>query len=106
MSKLFLTGIAVLFLATGAAHSSTHPWDYQCGEIKIRIQTFSATSHQSIFMDMPINNKHTDELERPATLTWDNDGPVVNGIPCKPIEDKEDIYDIDQMVKDMLEKFW
>ena len=55
-----------------------------------------------VFIDIPVN----DNAET-TTLSWDNDAnPILNGIPCKPIEDPEDIYDVGQMVKGMLEKYW
>src|SRR5260370_877905 len=100
MKKTLLTGIAALLLATGAAHASIYPVDFQCGDIRIRIQTFSATKRYSIFIDSIPSHENTET----TTLSWDDTTPILNGVRCKSIDDKEDEYDMDQGVRDMLEK--
>jgi hypothetical protein len=54
-----------------------------------------------VFMDIPID-KNTETI----TYSWDNDTPILNGVRCQLIEDPEEVYDIDQEVKGMLEKYW
>jgi hypothetical protein len=80
MSKKLLAGIAALFLATGAAHASTRPMDYRCGNIKIRVQVsqpikdirFLLIAYQVIIIPKPQLLNGT--TQRPFLITFDANG--------------------------------
>jgi hypothetical protein len=77
MKKLFLTGIAALFLATGTAHAG-FPHYYQCGEFSYYEQAFTGTPGQfEIAGPLPTKGPIVFRVWRKNIL-------YVNGRRCKP----------------------
>jgi hypothetical protein len=77
MKKLFLTGIAALFLATGAAHASVLPVDFQCDNLRLQVQSFSVSKTYSISID---------NLKANDTVIQKDGVPYLNGRQCKLLE--------------------
>jgi hypothetical protein len=104
MKRLFLTGIAALFLATGTAHAYPARY-YDCGRAFVKIQTFhgSAPSRRVFPTVWTISEKgdgkHPDDLgdralnfrcAKPSMVTQgDKDKCWLNGKFCRKMSDKE-----------------
>jgi hypothetical protein len=106
MKKLLLTGIAVLLLATGAAHAQ---WSCTVGprrgceqcsdDVGIEIHKLATDVEEiSITGYTRRYNKAGDEVgprgsvitRNGATLKWDKHGPWFNGKRCRLIKKEED----------------
>jgi len=84
MKKLLLTGIAALFLVTGAAHASGAHY-YQCGEFGLYTQYFTGGAG-----NFEISGPGVPGVDpRTIKVTWSKRGcPRINGRRC--IETDED----------------
>jgi hypothetical protein len=82
MTKLFLTGIAALFLATGVAYASVLPVDFQCGNLRLQVQSFAVSKTYSISIaELKANDT--------VILKWKTGVPHLNGRQCKLLEKSE-----------------
>jgi hypothetical protein len=76
MKRLFLTSIAVVFLATGTAHA-----DWQCGEVKVEVKKLTSdhlaeVRFEGFFRDLLINNGFKFQMTK-------NGGAKLNGKQCQ-----------------------
>ena len=86
MKKLFLTGIAVLLLATGTAYAVPYKW--QCGDI-IVTETKLTSDHLA---ELSFTGFYRDLLKKDGfkfQFTKDGMGAKLNGKPCHEVKEEE-----------------
>jgi len=90
--KLFLTGIAALLLATGAAHAedgwSAGIWD--CPDAKIELRKYAVHTYELKIL-APVSQVNPLRANVRANVKELRDGTVtLNGKRCRPVESEEE----------------